>query len=183
MQIFVKTTFGNTLTFNVESSDAIEDFKSRIKSRIKSKSKCNIPISPESGPVKQYLIFAGKQLENGKILSDYNIQKDSTLHLIIRLCGGMFHKTSGRDGEYGEIKYMQIIVKTLDGKTITIDVKSHDNIENIKIKIQAKEDIHPDQQRLLFAGKKLEDDKNITNYNIQNNSTLYLVPNKTKDKN
>ena len=105
-------------------------------------------------PAQQKLIFDRVHLEDEHMLSYHNIQSQSILYLLVRL---------------------KVLVKTPTGKSITLEVMAIDTIQDLKIMIQGKEDIPPDHQRLIFAGKFLKDEHTLSDYDIQNKSIIHLI--------
>jgi ubiquitin C len=145
------TLTGESIRIYVHGPDStIEEVKTEVQA------KQGIP------PDQQRLFFDRKTLEDGRSLSDYNIKRESRIHLVLRLRGGM-----------------QIFVKChqshVQAKAITLEAEGTETIGEIKLKVQDKEDIIPDEQVLVFAGQPLEDNKTLRDYKVSKEDTLHLI--------
>jgi ubiquitin C len=145
----IDTLVGRNITLAVDSLDTIATLKAMIEDNM------GFP------KALQCLIFGKKQLKDNATLANHNICNESTLLLVL-------HPLS--EGA------MQIFVKMLTGRTVTLKVDSAETIDIVKVKIYEQDGTPPTYQRIIFAGRQLEDGRTLADYEIKNDCTLHMAP-------
>uniref|UniRef100_A0A8D8C649 Polyubiquitin n=2 Tax=Culex pipiens TaxID=7175 RepID=A0A8D8C649_CULPI len=153
MEILVKTLTGKTIALRLRSFNSVGDVKIMVQE------KEGFP------PNQQRLIFDYQLLEDGRTLAGYNVKHGDAMLLLLQ-SGGSCDVCNPN---------MEILVKSLTGKTMTMPVRRFNTAEEVKIMIQQKEGIPLDQQRLVFNSKQLEDGRTLADYCIQNKDTIHLL--------
>ncbi|KAJ4803684.1 Polyubiquitin [Rhynchospora pubera] len=172
MRICVKTWEGKTVILDTNISDTVANIKRIIADQER------IPVC------KQRLIFREKELEDHFVLADYNVENESKLDLVL-CCGkcmllhGEFHDHTDREDLVRPLRRhkgdMSIFLVEMNGKIKTLEVETSDTIENLKAKVQEKLGIPVREQRLIFHGKQLEDERTLAEYNIRKENFIHLV--------
>jgi hypothetical protein len=176
INVYIKTLEEKTIQCSISPSAEVGDLKDMIHS------KENIPID------QQRLIFQGKQLEDGSTLEDCNIEHDSTLHVVLRLRGrgelvlppslldepSFLIGTVNLKKSVGTSKKIKVFIKTFSGELIC-SISPSAKVEDLKGMIQDQRNIPIDRQRLIFAGKQLDDVRTLEDYNIKDESIVHVV--------
>ncbi|KAG1834918.1 ubiquitin-related domain-containing protein [Suillus subalutaceus] len=123
----------------------------------------------------QRLLFAGKVLQDDKTLENYGVVNENVIQLAIPPTLKVAAKTKPQRLRRGHEPEVQIFVKNLNGKTMTLMISPTDTVENLMKKVQERTNIPPSEQRILFGGKQLEPSRILADYNISKESTLHLV--------
>ncbi|XP_062890478.1 polyubiquitin-like [Mobula hypostoma] len=145
MQIFLRNDKGKTSTYDVMPSESMQKFKARVHRQ------------EGVRPDQQCLVYEGRQLEDGRLLSDYNIRPQTTVMLV------------------SKEESMQIFLLNDKGKTSTYDVMPSESVQKFKARVHRREGVRPEQQRLVYEGKQLEDGRLLSAYNITPRTTISLL--------
>ena len=153
MKVTIRSVSGEEIQLEVEPSDTVEKLKESIQGRK--------GISPD----QQFLIFAGRRIDDGQTLAQHKVRNGSTILLVLK-SGRTTHPTK---------EAMTVHIKTLGKETFDIEVEPNDTVETLKRKIQFRKEVPVDQQRLIQNEKQLEDGRTLAECGIQEGDTIYII--------